>query len=182
MTEASAHGFRALPPLALAVAMGDVVAMTLSLAGVAVIFDWPLVLLGFKLVGVVILFVLGLRALAVSKGAAPKKVPVTSAASLAVFSMTALHPVGYFFFIGFMPQFISQGSAFLPQAILLEGTFFVLAAGHVFAWGALGLFAHARLSPGSLVIARKASGVLFLLLGGLALVSAVTGAGVTGSR
>ena len=122
-------GRRNALPLVAGVALGDLTAMTLSLAGLgAVIAASSLAFTVLKWAGAAYLVWLGIglwRA-PVAESAPP---PLPGARALRdAWLVTALNPKSIAFFVAFVPQFIAPGSAFLPQAVLLVATFVTLAA------------------------------------------------------
>jgi threonine/homoserine/homoserine lactone efflux protein len=81
--------------------------------------------------------------------------------------VTALNPKGIFFFIAFVPQFVNAGQATLPQFIILEITFLVLAAGNVAIWAMLaGSLRTCFKKPETLTIINRI-GASFLICAGL---------------
>ena len=128
-----AHGRPAALPLVAGVALGDSVAITLSLIGLGTLLAasafWFTVI---KWMGGLYLIYLGFLLL---RGA-NKPMPLdaantgeTSAKKLFgnAFVVTALNPKSIVFFIALLPQFISAGHAVLPQLWILGITFVVLA-------------------------------------------------------
>lgn len=127
------QGKRAAVPTVGGVALGDFVAMTASLAGLGVLLAtsafWFTVL---KWVGGLYLIYLGVRLwladahdpTAASAAGAQK----TDRAMFAhAFVVTALNPKSIVFFVAFLPQFITPGIPLLPQLVVMEVTFLVLA-------------------------------------------------------
>ena len=110
-------------------AMGSVVAMSLSLAGVgAVLRASSLAFMILKWTGAAYLVGLGVFTLATARGkpaadaAAPKPIRARTA-FLSNLALGAFHPKTIVFFVAFAPQFISAKSDYLTQAAILVATF-----------------------------------------------------------
>ena len=122
-------GRRHALPLVAGVALGDLTAITLSLAGLGVLLAasataFPLL----KWAGAAYLVYLGVKLwrAPVSAEAAP---PLRARAAFRqAYVVTALNPKGIAFFVAFVPQFVSASAPFLPQAAILVASFVALAA------------------------------------------------------
>ncbi len=128
-----AHGRQATLPLVAGVALGDTVAITLSLIGLGTLLAasafWFTVI---KWLGGLYLIYLGITLL---RGAG-KPMPLNGAGATAssprklfgnAFIVTALNPKSIVFFIALLPQFISADYPALAQLWILGVTFVVLA-------------------------------------------------------
>jgi threonine/homoserine/homoserine lactone efflux protein len=159
-------GSRAALPLVVGVALGDLTAMTLSLAGLGALLAASATLFTvLKLAGAAYLVWLGIRLwrAPVSDGASA---PVSSRRAFRdAYVVTALNPKGIAFFVAFVPLFVDAGAPFLRQAALLVATFVSLAALNA---GLYALLA-ARLSG---AVARPAVRRAFNRVGGTMLVGA----------
>jgi threonine/homoserine/homoserine lactone efflux protein len=124
-----AGGRRNALPLVAGVALGDLLAMVLSLAGLgALLAASATAFAALKWAGAAYLVWLGVRLwrAPVEAGAAP---PLDARRALRrAFVVTALNPKGIAFFVAFVPQFLDPSSPFLPQAALLAATFVGLGA------------------------------------------------------
>ncbi|MGG5817720.1 LysE family translocator [Falsiroseomonas sp. HW251] len=122
-------GARNALPLVAGVALGDLTAMTLSLAGMgALLAASSAAFTAVKWAGAAYLVWLGVRMwrAPVTEQAAP---PLTGRRALReAWVVTALNPKGIVFFVAFVPQFIDAARPFVPQAALLVATFVTLAA------------------------------------------------------
>lgn len=122
-------GRRRALPLVAGVALGDLLAMALSLAGLgALLATSAAAFAALKWVGAAYLVWLGVRLwrAPVEAGAAP---PLDARRALRqAFVVTALNPKGIAFFVAFVPQFLDPSLPFLPQAALLVATFVCLGA------------------------------------------------------
>ena len=129
-----AHGRQATLPLVAGVALGDSVAITLSLVGLGTLLAasafWFTVI---KWMGGLYLIYLGILLL---RGAG-KPMPVLPGQAQAssprklfgnAFIVTALNPKSIVFFIALLPQFIDAAHPLVPQLWILGVTFVVLAA------------------------------------------------------
>lgn len=123
-------------PVALAsaagVALGDFVAMTVSLAGLgALILTSATLFTVLKWIGALWLVWLGVKLLR-STPADGLALPETKITSRGVFghtaAVTALNPKSIGFFIAFAPQFVDATAPLLPQFAILVATFVTLAA------------------------------------------------------
>lgn len=159
-------GARVALPLVAGVALGDLTAITLSLAGLGALLAASAELFTLvKWAGAAYLVWLGIgmwRA-KVEEGAAPPLPP--RRALREAWLVTALNPKGIVFFVAFVPQFIDAARPFLPQAAVLVATFVTLAALNA---GAYALLA-ARLAG---AVRRPATRRLLNRAGGTVLVGA----------
>ena len=122
-------GKRAALPLVAGVALGDLTAITLSLAGLGALLAASATLFTvLKFAGAGYLVWLGVRLwrAPVEAGATA---PVSARLAMRdAYVVTALNPKGIAFFVAFVPLFVDAGSPFLPQAVVLVATFVGLAA------------------------------------------------------
>ncbi len=129
-----AHGRQATLPLVSGVALGDSLALTLSLVGLGTLLAASAFWFGvIKWLGGIYLVYLGLRLLLDAHRAIPVNRPEARQAAPRklfgnAFVVTALNPKSIVFFIALLPQFISPAHALLPQLWLLGVTFVTLAA------------------------------------------------------
>lgn len=128
-----AHGRQATLPLVAGVALGDSVAITLSLIGLGTLLAtsafWFTII---KLMGGLYLIYLGIlllrgasKPLPVQAGEAGESSPRKLFGN--AFIVTALNPKSIVFFIALLPQFISASHPVAPQLWILGITFVVLA-------------------------------------------------------
>jgi threonine/homoserine/homoserine lactone efflux protein len=150
------------------VALGDLIAMSASLAGLgALVLASATLFTLLKWIGAAYLVWLGIRlvrsaprqglALPQSNEVTPRRIFGHAA------SVTALNPKSIAFFIAFVPQFIDPDAPLLPQFALLTATFVGLAALNVLAYA----LAADRLRQ---VIGRPAILTWFTRAGGAALI------------
>ncbi len=138
LSYALGQGKRVAIASASGVALGDLIAMSLSLAGLgALVLASATLFTVLKWVGAIYLVWLGIKLLRASPNAA---LPPTErdVEARAVFThaalVTALNPKSIAFFIAFVPQFITPEAALLPQFAVLIATFVSLAALNAFAY------------------------------------------------
>jgi threonine/homoserine/homoserine lactone efflux protein len=128
---------RALPLVA-GVALGDLTAMTLSLAGLgALLATSATAFTVLKWAGAAYLIWLGVKLwrAPVEAAAAP---PLTARRAFRdAYVVTALNPKSIAFFVAFVPQFVTPGAPFLPQAVILVASFVTLAALNALAYALL---------------------------------------------
>jgi threonine/homoserine/homoserine lactone efflux protein len=128
---------RALPLVA-GVALGDLTAMTLSLAGLgALLAASSLAFTILKWGGAAYLVWLGVKLwrAPMSEAAAP---PLSARRAFRdAYVVTALNPKSIAFFVAFVPQFLDGASAFLPQAMTLVASFVSLAGGNALLYALL---------------------------------------------
>ncbi|MFC7608510.1 LysE family translocator [Teichococcus aestuarii] len=131
-------GRRAALPLVAGVAAGDLVAMSLSLAGLGALLATSAALFTLlKWAGAAYLVYLGVRLwrAPVEPGAAA---PLSArAARRQAFLVTALNPKSIAFFVAFVPQFLDPARPFLPQAAILVASFVSLAAANALLYALL---------------------------------------------
>lgn len=124
------------------VALGDLTAMTISLAGAgALLATSAEAFTVLKLCGAGYLIYLGIKmwrekpeALSDNPDAKRNR---PSRMFLQAYVVTALNPKGIVFFIAFVPQFVTAGNSVLPQFVIMTTTFVVLAAINVAIWAVM---------------------------------------------
>lgn len=138
LSYALSQGKRVAIASASGVALGDFIAMSLSLAGLgALVLASATLFTVLKWVGAIYLVWLGIKLLRSAPSAA---LPITAQTveARSVFAhaalVTALNPKSIAFFIAFVPQFITPSAPLLPQFAILIATFVTLAALNAFAY------------------------------------------------
>ncbi len=133
------QGRRVALSVAAGVALGDFLAMTLSLAGLGALLATSATLFTvLKWIGAAYLVYLGVRLWRaephlVDVGAGQGERPRGSIFGHA-FVVTALNPKSIAFFIAFVPQFIDHAQPILPQLVIMEATFVVIGAVNALAY------------------------------------------------
>jgi threonine/homoserine/homoserine lactone efflux protein len=141
------------------VALGDLVAMTLSLAGLGALLLASATLFSvLKWLGAAYLIYLGIR-LWRAEPTVPEatgSAPVLAARQVFAhaFAVTALNPKSIAFFVAFVPQFIDRSAPILPQLVLMEATFVTL--------GAINALAYALAADGTRGRIRRAGALRWL--------------------
>lgn len=153
-------------------AMGNMLCMTLSLAGVgAILAASAMAFSALKWAGALYLIGLGLWTLWKARRLAGEPLAAAApisprAAFLGNLAVGTFHPKTIVFFVAFAPQFISPHAAYWPQAALLVATFtgvvaltdtgYALAASHA---------AHLLRRPKTQLWSRRASGGVLIAAG-----------------
>ncbi len=159
-------GRRNALPLVAGVALGDLTAITLSLAGLGAVLATSATLFTiFKWAGAAYLIWLGIKLWRAPVDAGVVPAMTGRRAMRDAYVVTALNPKGIAFFVAFVPQFIDTARPFLPQAALLVVTFVVLAAANALIYALLA----GRLSG---VATRPTARRWFNRVGGAALMGA----------
>lgn len=132
ISQAVAHGRRAVVPLTAGVLLGDFTAMTLSLLGLGAVLSASAALFNtFKWIGAIYLIYLGVKLWRVdpTNSSIRTNTAHLSARSLlkSAFIVTALNPKSIAFFVAFLPQFIDPRKPAFFQLALLGATFLLLA-------------------------------------------------------
>ncbi len=165
------QGRRVAMRMAAGVALGDLIAMTASLAGLgALVLASATLFTLLKWVGAAYLVYLGVRLLR-----SPPALPEAQVADIVdrqVFwhavTVTALNPKSIAFFIAFVPQFIQPDMALMPQFTILIATFVALAALNALAYALLADRLRARIRrPATLTWMNRAGGGALVGMGAL---------------
>jgi threonine/homoserine/homoserine lactone efflux protein len=153
------------------VALGDLVAMTASLAGLgALVLTSAALFTALKWIGAAYLVWMGLTLWRAGGAATLPEAVVPRIAAGAVFRqaalVTALNPKSLVFFIAFVPQFLDPAAPLLPQFALLTATFVMLAAVNALLYAMLADGMRARLRrPAVLRGLTRAGGVALMAMG-----------------
>jgi threonine/homoserine/homoserine lactone efflux protein len=132
ISQAIAHGRRAVLPLAVGVTLGDLTAMAFSLLGLGAVLASSAALFSvLKWIGSLYLIYLGIKLWRSHPEKAEVRLSASKSSSLSLFKsayiVTALNPKSIAFFVAFMPQFVSAQHATMPQLVVLGVTFLLLA-------------------------------------------------------
>lgn len=126
------QGRRSATATVAGVALGDFTAMTASMLGLgAVLATSALLFTILKWVGAAYLVYLGVklwRAPVADDPGAPRELETGGRRMfLHAYAVTALNPKSIVFFVAFLPQFLDPSAPALPQIVIFEATFLVLA-------------------------------------------------------
>ena len=130
LSYAMTQGRRVAIASALGVAVGDLIAMTISVIGLGALFLASAMAFSIlKWIGAAYLIYLGVKMLRSATSALMDKPADQPAGKVFrdLATVTALNPKSNTFFIAFVPQFIQADAAFAPQAAILIATFVTLA-------------------------------------------------------
>ncbi len=123
------------------VALGDLTALTVSLAGLgAVLATSALLFTVLKWIGAAYLVYLGVkmwRTRETFEAIKPDRPRASWAMTGHAFAVTALNPKSILFFVAFVPQFVTATLPVLPQLFIIGATFLVLAIVNAAAYGLL---------------------------------------------
>ncbi|MEM6322545.1 MAG: LysE family translocator [Pseudomonadota bacterium] len=152
LSYAISQGRRVAVSTAAGVALGDLIAMTASLAGLgAVILASAMLFTLLKWIGAAYLIYLGVRLWRSAPAAElDLSTPMASPEAPRVFfhaaAVTALNPKSIVFFIAFVPQFIAVDQPLLPQFAILIATFVAIGGLNALAYALLADLVRARIA------------------------------------
>ena len=129
------HGRKTTRAIVAGVALGDFTAMTASMLGLGALLATSAgIFTVLKWVGAAYLVWLGIKLWRAPIAAAPQETQDDATASerpmrifLHTYVVTALNPKSIVFFVAFLPQFLDPALPLLPQMMIFETTFLVLA-------------------------------------------------------
>lgn len=143
LSYAISQGKRVAVASATGVALGDLVAMSLSLAGLgALVLASAALFTVLKWVGAIYLIYLGIKLLRSApadglEAVAKSKAVTSGGVYWHAAAVTALNPKSIAFFIAFVPQFVAVNQPLLPQFTILIATFVGIAAVNALAYALL---------------------------------------------
>ena len=150
------------------VALGDFLAMTVSLAGLgALLATSATVFTVLTWIGAGYLVYLGIKMWRLRPEPPDATVPSTNRSDRAMlwhaFVVTALNPKSIVFFVAFFPQFITADAAVLPQVTVLGATFLVLAVANAIGYALLaGSVRNAVRRPATLTWINRCGGSVLI--------------------
>ncbi len=127
------HGRKSASATVAGVALGDFTAMTASMLGLGALLAASAALFTvLKWIGAAYLIYLGIklwRAPVADRAVAEEEAPVERPLRifLHTYIVTALNPKSIIFFVAFLPQFLDLARPLLPQMVIFETTFLILA-------------------------------------------------------
>lgn len=154
------------------VTLGDFTAMTASLLGAGAILAASATLFAaLKFLGAAYLIWLGIKLWRARPQLAELQNVSRTRNRRSMFwnayVVTALNPKGIVFFVAFVPQFVDPAAPALPQFVILEATFVVLAAVNVAVWAVLAGHLRSRLKQLETLRILNRTGACFLIGAGL---------------
>jgi len=171
LSYALSQGRRVAVSTAAGVAVGDLIAMTASLAGLgALVLASATAFTVLKWVGAVYLVYLGVRLILSAKDSTVA-LPETDAVSARrtfghAAAVTALNPKSIAFFIAFVPQFVNTNAPLVPQFAILIASFVALAVVNALAYVLLADQLRLRLKrPGVITWITRAGGATLIGMG-----------------
>jgi threonine/homoserine/homoserine lactone efflux protein len=171
------RGRSAVMALVVGVGLGDLTAMILSFLGVGLLLETVATAFYFlKWLGAAYLIWLGIKMWRSSTDEIKISEKDKQLASREIlrnaYVTTALNPKSIVFFLAFMPQFLEADLPFVPQALVMGGTFFVLAIIMVIAYAMLASYAGKQLRmPAIQRWTQRIGGGLLIGAGGMTAVS-----------
>ena len=171
------RGRSAVMALVVGVGLGDLTAMILSFLGVGLLLETVATAFYFlKWLGAAYLIWLGIKMWRSStdeiKFSAKDKQLASREILRNAYVTTALNPKSIVFFLAFMPQFLEAELPFASQALVMGGTFFVLAIIMVIAYALLASYAGKQLRmPAIQRWTQRIGGGLLIGAGGMTAVS-----------
>ena len=159
------------------VALGDLVAMTASLAGLgAIVLASATLFTALKWIGAAYLVYMGIRLFQSASAASIGKIENVAATTpkrvfLNAATVTALNPKSIVFFIAFVSQFVTPDLPLLPQFTILIATFVGLATINALAYAILADRMRHRMSKPSVIAALSRIGGGALIAMGVAAVA-----------
>ena len=172
---ALAEGRRAAWATVAGVALGDLTAVTLSLAGLGALLAASAALFTVvKWAGAAYLVYLGIRLWRTDPAPEriedmPERPPRKILAH--AWAVTSLNPKSIVFFVAFLPQFVAPGRPALPQLVLLGATFVTMAAANAAAYAWLAGRARNAITHPSILKTVNRVGGSILIGAGLATVA-----------
>lgn len=166
------QGRRVAVATALGVALGDFIAVSLSLAGLgAILLTSAWAFTALKWIGAGYLVFLGIRLLRstphLSDVTAPEPTPVKRIFAHSAL-ITALNPKGIIFIIAFVPQFLSADLPVMPQFLAMLVTFVGFGAVNALAYALLADQLGQRIrSPKVLIWVNRTGGAALIAMGAL---------------
>lgn len=167
VSHALSYGRRSAMATVAGVALGDLAAMSASLAGLGVLLATSAELFALlRWLGAAYLIYLGLRlwrAPVDMAGLPAADDPDARRVFLHAFAVTALNPKSIMFFVAFVPQFITADAAYAPQAAVAVATYVGLSIINASLFGMLGARARRVIRrPGLLRAVNRLGGGLMI--------------------
>lgn len=161
------QGWRVALPIAAGVALGDFTAMTLSMLGIgALLLASASVFTVLKWCGAAYLIWLGVK-LFRAGGTLEARANTEATSRIRMLThawlITALNPKSITFFVAFLPLFLNAKAPLLPQMIIFETTFLVLAFLNAFGYALVASRARALFrNPHAIRVFNRTGGALLI--------------------
>jgi len=170
------HGRRSAAATVAGVALGDFTAMTASMLGLgALLAASSEIFTILKWIGAAYLIYLGIKLwrapVATSEAEADRSARSAWTIFLHTYAVTALNPKSLTFFIAFLPQFLVLDQPIVPQMIVFEVTFLVLATLNAAAYALLADSARTTIRRPAVQRAVNRAGGTLLVGAGVAVVA-----------
>ncbi|MFZ4806393.1 MAG: LysE family translocator [Hyphomicrobiaceae bacterium] len=170
------HGRRSAAATVAGVALGDFTAMTASMLGLgALLAASSEIFTILKWIGAAYLIYLGIKLwrapVSTSEAEADRSARSARTIFLHTYAVTALNPKSLTFFIAFLPQFLTLDRPVVPQMIIFEVTFLVLATLNAAAYALLANSARATIRRPAVQRAVNRAGGTLLVGAGVAVVA-----------
>lgn len=171
------HGRKAAGATVTGVALGDFTAMTASMLGLGALLATSAALFTvLKWIGAAYLIYLGIKLWRApvttgdaTGGAGSLRREKPRRIFLHAYVVTALNPKSIIFFVAFLPQFLNTAQPVLPQMIIFETTFLVLAIINAGFYALMASMARKSIrKPGVQRVVNRAGGSLMIGAGALA--------------
>lgn len=168
------QGRRVAVATAMGVALGDLIVVTTSMAGLGALMQTSAVAFTvLKWAGAAYLVYLGVKLLRSPPHLADLSTPAQTTAQPSakqIFGhaalVTALNPKGIIFIIAFVPQFLSPTSAALPQFLTMGATFVAMGAINALAYALLADQLRIRIRrPSVLTVMNRVGGTALIAMG-----------------
>lgn len=162
------QGRKAALPLALGVGLGDLVAMTASLAGLGALLATSAELFTvLKWIGAAYLIYLGIKTWRANPhlgDAMTMMRPESNRTNVfRAFVVTATNPKSIAFFCAFLPQFLNHAVPILPQVLIMGATFVILAVANAALYALLAARARAAVAnPRAMKMVNRAGGTALI--------------------
>ncbi|MBN8994835.1 MAG: LysE family translocator [Rhizobiales bacterium] len=162
------QGRRVALAVAAGVAAGDLLAMTLSLAGLGALLATSATLFTvLKWAGAAYLVYLGIRLWRAEPKIGGVEATEDARPARAIFAhafvVTALNPKSIAFFVAFVPQFIDHSAPILPQFAIMEATFVAIGALNALAYALAADQMRLRIRRPGVLRAINRTGATFLV-------------------
>ncbi|MEP3347530.1 MAG: LysE family translocator [Litoreibacter sp.] len=174
LSYALSHGRKVALATSAGVALGDLIAMSASLAGLgAIVLASATLFTTLKWIGAAYLIYMGIQLLR-SAGAAKlgnlqsSREPSARECFTNATIVTALNPKSIVFFIAFVPQFVDPQAALLPQFAILIATFVGLATLNALTYALLADKMRSRMQRPSVIVWLTRTGGAALVAMGIA--------------